>query len=290
MTGTAQRKTQDGEIGAYIYALRDPRDGVIQYVGKAKDHEERLRGHLKDWRRKQTPVAAWVGVLRRANVRPEMILLESIVCSVGSGGWAAAERRWIAELRPALNLAIGGPGRVGAPVSAETRKKISLAGTGRVWSEETRRKVRLAQQERARRGWRMPEAARAVLRVKAVGRRHSLETRRKLSAARRGVPKSAPHRAAIGAAHRGRTFTEATLAKMRAAKAGWSPPESLRTATREMNRGAGNGRAKLTEANVVEIRSRYAAGGMTLVKLGEAYGVNASMVSRIVRRTAWRHL
>ncbi|MGZ6373575.1 MAG: GIY-YIG nuclease family protein, partial [Ktedonobacterales bacterium] len=49
-----------------------------------------------------------------------------------------------------------------------------------------------------------------------------VETRAKMSAARKGRPKSAEHRAKIGLAHKGRTYSPDILAKM---KAGRNRPE-----------------------------------------------------------------
>ena len=48
---------------AYIYALCDPRDGAVRYVGKSVDPEARLRGHIQEsrktdyYRHRRTPEA-----------------------------------------------------------------------------------------------------------------------------------------------------------------------------------------------------------------------------------------
>lgn len=42
-----------------IYALRDPRDGNLRYIGKANNAEKRLKSHMKDSRHRKTPVYAW---------------------------------------------------------------------------------------------------------------------------------------------------------------------------------------------------------------------------------------
>jgi HNH endonuclease len=54
-------------------------------------------------------------------------------------------------------------------------------------------------------------------------------------------------------------------------------------------RGEVNGRAKLTEENVREIRSRSAAGESQRA-LGRAFGVSHQAVDKIVQRRAWAHL
>jgi hypothetical protein len=47
--------------------------------------------------------------------------------------------------------------------------------------------------------------------------------------------------------------------------------------------GEGNGRSKLTLAQVAEIRTRYAAGGVSQQALGDEFGVSQFAVSQIVR-------
>lgn len=48
--------------------------------------------------------------------------------------------------------------------------------------------------------------------------------------------------------------------------------------------------AILTEENIREIRSLYAAGGISFKKIGDRYGVNATHIYRIVKRQAWAHV
>lgn len=54
--------------------------------------------------------------------------------------------------------------------------------------------------------------------------------------------------------------------------------------------GTKNGRSVLTEAQVIEIRARYAAGGFSLKRLGAEYGVSGNMISLIVKRVNWTHI
>ena len=54
--------------------------------------------------------------------------------------------------------------------------------------------------------------------------------------------------------------------------------------------GEKHGRAKLTEANVLEIRQKCATKEYTHQKLAEEYGVDKSAISLIIRRKTWKHL
>lgn len=54
-------------------------------------------------------------------------------------------------------------------------------------------------------------------------------------------------------------------------------------------RGMQHGMAKLTRAEVIEMRAKRAAGA-TLVELAEAYGVSAPHVHSIVERKLWKHI
>lgn len=48
--------------------------------------------------------------------------------------------------------------------------------------------------------------------------------------------------------------------------------------------------AKLNDAAVREIRSRYAAGGVTQTILAHEYGVSQSLISLLVKGETWRHV
>jgi hypothetical protein len=78
------------------------------------------------------------------------------------------------------------------------------------------------------------------------------------------------------------TFSENTLDMHQKGRAAPFPPE-------ERARGSAHGRAKLTEAQVVEIRQRYAA-GESLRVLGKAFNVTHVTISGVVRREFWKHV
>lgn len=56
------------------------------------------------------------------------------------------------------------------------------------------------------------------------------------------------------------------------------------------NKGSKAGRAKLTESDVLEIRKRYAAGGVSQDSLAKEYGVSQHTISCIILRKNWTHI
>lgn len=55
-----------------------------------------------------------------------------------------------------------------------------------------------------------------------------------------------------------------------------------------LRRGERHGMAKLTNAQVAEIRRRHAVGGISQVALALEYGVSEATMNRIIRNLAWR--
>jgi len=55
-------------------------------------------------------------------------------------------------------------------------------------------------------------------------------------------------------------------------------------------KGMRNGRAKLTENQIYEIRDRYILGDVTVSQLAREYGVSRTTVRRIVTYQLWRHI
>lgn len=146
------------EERSVIYALCDPSDGRIRYIGKAKDAEKRLKGHLRE-KRRRSPLYSWIASLRKQGLKPTCKILEDCV-----GDWCGAEKRLIAQYREQcpdlLNLADGGDE---PKCSLETRRqngqnlvnhpnrdfwlkkaKISIALRHGWVSEHTKEKMRAA--------------------------------------------------------------------------------------------------------------------------------------------------
>jgi hypothetical protein len=82
----------------FIYALRDPLDGEIHYIGKSDEPEARFQQHLID--HTGTPKTAWIQGLKSKNLRPQLEILEQVaVC-----GWHEQEQAWIDQ-----GLSLGWP-------------------------------------------------------------------------------------------------------------------------------------------------------------------------------------
>ena len=266
----------------FIYGLIDPRDGEVKYVGKTKNLQERLKTHIKEARRTNTPKNAWILSLRRLGMRPEIGVLEEVL----EEEWEYYEQWWIAFFRQQgllKNMCDGGAGR-NAPLSEETKQKLCQV-MGRPVKEITRIKI-----SEAHRGRKHSPEAKARMRQAALGRIVSEETRLKRSASGKGKPKSLEHRQRIGQAHKGQSKSLEAREKMRASKVGWKPSEALCAIVREKNRGEGNGRAKLTAEQVLEIRRKYCPGIVSLPSLAREYGIDTGVVFRIIKRQSWKHL
>lgn len=75
-------------------------------------------------------------------------------------------------------------------------------------------------------------------------------------------------------------------------------PESVRRGDKHhsktkpecLARGEASATAKLFEANVINIRITYAAGGTTLQKLADQFGVSMQAIHLIVTRKNWKHI
>lgn len=100
--GRPSKRTPEVE-SAFIYGLYDPRTNELRYIGKANHPQRRLAGHLRECRRRRTPVYDW---MRSLDATPIMLVIEH------AADWREAEGRLIAAERAKgtrlLNLADGG--------------------------------------------------------------------------------------------------------------------------------------------------------------------------------------
>ena len=190
-----------------IYALIDPRDGAIRYVGKSRRPAHRLREHVAESMAKRTHKDRWIQQALVAGFRPGMEILEL------APGEAAddRERFWIAELRqrgerlvnetdggdgitmtPAIRARIAASnrkpkspehaaaisrGRKGIEFSSEHREALKRAGA----TEELRRKRR----EAAKARWANPDFRAKMRAIQSVVQARP-DVRAKRSAALKG--------------------------------------------------------------------------------------------------------
>lgn len=227
----------------FIYALADPRDGRVRYVGKSNRPYKRRNSHVFHALRHGL-MFRWIEDLNRAGCRPRVLILEAIPVA----GWQERERWWIAALRSAgrelLNVCSGGNGLT--THCAETREALRRKFTGRVVSAETREKNRAAHLG-------MKHSDHAKERVGAFwrGRRRSDANRANLSAAKKGKPIPDHVRAASVAARRARakpprppespearaTRIEAARIRLTRANTGRAMPAHVMEALRQANVG-----------------------------------------------------
>jgi Pectobacterium phage endonuclease len=62
------------------------------------------------------------------------------------------------------------------------------------------------------------------------------------------------------------------------------------TAKNRQARGERITRAKLTTEQVIEIRSRYVRGVVTITTLAREYGVSHENIGQVIRRQTWKHV
>ena len=119
-----------GENLVSIYALIDPRDNSVRYVGKTTmTLAGRLSAHVSDCHKRNNHRSNWIKLLLRLGVRPVIELIEEVPADV----WEDRERYWIAhfiESGSALTNSTTG-GEKGAEASQEVRAKMAAAKRGK---------------------------------------------------------------------------------------------------------------------------------------------------------------
>lgn len=121
-----------------IYALIDPNDQQIRYVGKTKHcPEKRLQNHL--YEKSKTHKCNWIKSLN--GEVPELLILDI----VSENNWIFWEQYWISQCKSwgfkLTNATIGGEGGSGLKHSEERKQQISNMNKGRIISRETRLKI-----------------------------------------------------------------------------------------------------------------------------------------------------
>lgn len=91
---------------AKIYGIAD-QEGRIMYIGKSNDPARRMKDHIKDCKRRKTPLYSWINKSLERGQQPQMIVLASAL----SNDWQSLEIQMISQYRKdgkILNLADGG--------------------------------------------------------------------------------------------------------------------------------------------------------------------------------------
>ena len=102
--------TETTAATVFIYALRDPRDGSVRYVGKTDNLERRVRHHIGT-RREKNARGAWLRELHAVGLAPVAVVLQE----VPQERWQHAERRWIRRLAKRVSRLLNAhPGGGGA--------------------------------------------------------------------------------------------------------------------------------------------------------------------------------
>lgn len=215
---------------SYLYALLDPRPNhSTMYIGQSVNIAKRMTAHLG--KNNATYCGRWLRKIRSAGLAPRLVILAktSSACIDGLEE-AAVARAW--RLGFVLSNSMPGgkkpPNMKGIPKNAETRRRMSMAGRGRVFSDEHRAKISVANKRRAANGWHQTEKGLAALRLGRAIKRDkpnppvSEETRLRMSKAQRGRKHPPEVCARIAAGNVGKVlsdFTRALIAEVRYANA-----------------------------------------------------------------------
>lgn len=293
----------------HVYALVDPRDLRVRYIGvTVKSLNTRLCGHLADGRKIKNgkpyynyPRATWIRELTELGQKPIIVLIETTE-------YRNRELFWIVEYR--MNGAMltnsndGGSGVV--MHTEETKRKIGIASTGRRHTTESKLKVSLANKgkpiglgiaksraavEKAKRfgadhhafGTKLSEDHKEKCRIASTGKIHSEETKQKIAASHIGIRPSEETKRKISNANTGKKrlprdyppLSEERKRKMSEAGRGRIHSEETKRKISESNKGR-----VVTE----EMRLRI-SNTMTGRKLPEEHIRNASNALRGGKRS-----
>lgn len=154
----------------YIYILIDPRTYKIKYVGKTINIDIRYRNHCKK-KRGNSHRENWLEQLKSLDIKPLIQVIE--ICNEFE--WAVREQYWIAYYLDLgcdlVNSTLGGEGVTGLKLSDSAKEKLRQHNLGRKDSIETRKKKSIGH----------------LGNQSAKGNKLSIEARKKMSDARRGV-------------------------------------------------------------------------------------------------------
>lgn len=175
----------------FIYALKCPDSGRIRYIGKSDRPEIRAINHVKN--AKCYPAkdhrACWISKLIQEEKRPILEVLDE----VPYGEWQFWEREYIRVFRT-LNFSLVNTADGGESPPSCKGKESPLKGIRKIKPSPLK-------------GRRLPEETKEKMRLARLGKKCSLETRRKIGFANAGKPSP----------RKGTKSSEATKEKLRLA-------------------------------------------------------------------------
>lgn len=141
----------------FIYGLFDPRNYSLRYIGKSDNPDLRLKQHIKESKcskKHERYVCNWIRQLLSEGLEPSIEILEEVPID----SWEETESAWIAECRKfrldITNLTDGGdcpPSRKGKKLSEGHKDILRQSAIGRLRTEEERRK--LSQSKKGKSTW-----------------------------------------------------------------------------------------------------------------------------------------
>lgn len=141
-----------------IYVLIDPENGVIRYVGKSDNVNNRLKEHIRKSNISKTHKNNWINSLKRKGLIPIVEVIDVVPISE----WGFWEQYWIDLLKSwnikLTNIALGGQGgnlgfevnqkiaklKLGVPRNETTKIKLAEHHTGLKATQETKNKMSLS--------------------------------------------------------------------------------------------------------------------------------------------------
>lgn len=268
----------------YIYALVDPRDGLIRYVGKAISPLNRFNHHLNDSKNGTFAVHNWIRSMENEGLKPYYVILEK----VKAAEWATAEQKWIEFYRSQnghkfmLNMTNGGD------------CGPSKSGESNYWARLTDLQVRTMREERVNGATASELSAKYGVLNSTVMKLCHGDYRRsaggpiepKTRVNRRRTNEEKQEILALFATGR---YSHYALSKLYKAT-----PTTIRkicnSQIREWRTGELNPSSKLTTNQVLDIRRQYATGNLTQVTLAAKYNVSQAVISAIILRKIWAHI
>lgn len=252
----------------YIYILYDPTFiSTKLYVGKTEQKPaKRLSGHLKKSNLQKNYFSVnWIKSLLARNIKPAMYIFTIIP---PGQDWESAEKLLIAFLRwcgiEITNITDGGES--GKPAgwhhTVEAKEKMSVSKKGKsTWNKGV-------------------FGLNSGMNNNFFGKKHSIETRKIMS-----------QKAAS------RKHSEDSKLKMSIARKGKIPiwmkqtvPEVISQKMKRNVIGEQNPAAKINKEQVIEIRKLYASGDYTFVDLAKLFNISNVSITNIVRRKTWQHI